>query len=100
MYVDNHVLVKRAARGNGVRMMESMQEVWHRLLISNSGGREMTIATAQQRAASHCLDDGLFKSKAIVSTLIVPSLSLSLFFRLSMDSSQTSSAAIQAASDA
>ena len=55
IYVDNHVLVKRAVvaeLGNGVRAWWKVCKKCHRLLISSSGGGEMTIATAQQPIAS------------------------------------------------
>jgi len=59
----------------------------------------MAIATTQQQhTARHRFEDGWFKSKAIVSTLTVPSLRPSLYFRLSMDSSQDAAAAVQAVS--
>ena len=53
-----------------------------------------------QRTGSHCLHNGWFKSFSIVSTFTAPSLSLSLYFRLSMDSSQDATTAIQVVSDA
>ena len=68
-------------------------------LSRTSHCQQMTIAMAQQRAGSHCLDERWFKCNAIANALAVPSLSLSLHFRLSMDSSQDTAAIIQAASD-